>query len=227
MMPARGWVMGALLLAALPAAAAAQQAQPQAPRRPIDFSVGGMLLAPAPAGTSRATLQTASGGTLTLFAVESRFGPGVGPQATLGVSLSPAVWIEASGGWTWTTARSRISDDVESAPALTIDDRISRVTAEGAVLWYFADRGATAFFVRGGGGWMRELAGGNTLAEDGFVGGGGAGLRHWWRQNGAGRLKRLGLRVEGRVQLRWRGIAVGTGDLRPMPAASGLLVFGF
>lgn len=219
-------IIVAAALIAVPVRAQAQ-APAAAPPRFIDVSFGGSFLAPASAGSSSADLITPSGGRLTVFDVDSRFGPGYGVDAALGFRLSPAVWIEASGGWTWTSARSRISDDVELAATVTVTETISRVSGEGALVWYFADRGATAWFVRGSGGWMRELAGGNSLVEDGIVGSGGVGIRHFWRQNGAGAVKRMGVRIEGRVIVRTAGIAFGSSDLRIAPAASGLLVFGF
>ena len=215
-----------LLALTLPAPVFAQE-PPRPPRRPIDFSLGGSLIAPVGVGSSSATLITPSGGELTLFDVESRFGPGVGAEATLGVPVSGAFWIEASGGWSRVTARSRISDDVELAPALTLTETIMRVSGEGALMWYFSNRGPTSWFARGSGGWMREITGGNTVVEDGWLGSGGVGVRHWWRENGTGALKRMGLRAEGRVLLRTSGVAFGSRSLRIAPAASAFVVFGF
>lgn len=193
----------------------------------MEFSIGGALLAPATAGSSSAQLITSSGSRLTLFDVESRFGIGYGADAALGFRATPAVWIELSGGFTRTTARSEITDDFEDAADVTISETISRLSGEGAVVWYFADRGATAFFVRGSGGWMRELAGGNSLAEDGLIGSGGVGVRRWFQANRPGSLKRVGLRLEGRIIMRMKGLEFGSASLRLTPAASGLIVFGF
>jgi hypothetical protein len=220
----------ALVLAAallLVPAGAHAQAPAASPERWIDLALGGTFLAPAPAGSSTASLIAPSGSRLTLFDVESRYGIGYGADAGLGFRLSPRLWLEARGSWAWTSVRSRISDDVENAPSLTITETIARLAGEGAVLWYFADRGTTSFFLRGGGGWMRELAGGNSLVEDGIIGTAGAGLRHWWRQTGAGAVKRMGLRLEGRVLIRTGGLEFGSADLRITPAASGLLIVGF
>ena len=218
-------VMAAALLA-VPARAVAQ-APPVSSERGIDFSLGGTFLAPAPAGSSSADLIASSGSRLTLFDVESRFGPGLGADASLAFRASPSVWIEAAVGWSRTSAKSRISDDLENAPDVTITEPIARFSGEGAVVWYFADRGTTAFFVRGSGGWMRELAGDYTLGENGIIGSGGAGLRHWWRQDRSGAIKRVGLRLEGRIIVRTKGLEFGSNAVRATPAATALIVFGF
>lgn len=217
----------AVFLLCIGASPALAQAPPAAPGRPIELGLGGSLIAPSSVGSTSATLLTPSGGTLKLFDVESRFGVGYGVDATLGFRVARAVWVEASGGWSRATARSRISGDVEAAPATTATEPVSRVSGEGALVWYFADRGSTSWFIRGSGGWMRELVGGNSLVEDGFLGSAGAGLRRWWRENGKGSLKRMGLRVEGRLLLRSSGVAFGEKSLQIAPAASGLIVFGF
>jgi hypothetical protein len=214
-------------LSALPVQALAQVSPAPAPERGVELSVGGTFLAPAPAGSSSADLITSSGSRLTLFDVESRYGIGYGGDATLGFRLSPALWFEVAGGYTWTKAKSEITDDLEDAADVTISETISRASAEGALVWYFADRGTSAFFIRGSGGWMRELAGGNSLVEDGIIGSGGAGFRRWWRQNRPGGLKRIGLRLEGRLIVRAKGLEFGSANLRLTPAASGLIVFGF
>ena len=203
------------------------QALPVAGSRSIELSVGGTLMSPAPAGSSSATLITSNGSRLTVFEAESRTGPGFGADATLGFRLASGVWIEAAGGWSRATASTRVSGDVETAPALTVSETISRLSAEAGLLIYFADRGDTSWFVRGSGGWMRELVAGNALADDGVIATGGGGLRHWFRQNGAGAVKRVGVRAEGRLIVRTGGVAFGDAGLRLAPAGSVFIVFGF
>ena len=213
-------------LAIVPASAAAQQAPPS-PSRPIELSLGGTFLGPSSAGSATASLITPGGGSLDVFKVDSTFGIGYGGEVVLGFRIAPRLWIEGAGGFTRTTARSEISDDVENAPSVTLEETMSRVSAEGAVRIDIADRGATVWFVRGGGGWMRELAGGNSLADDGFVFSAGGGVRHWFRENGSGAVKRIGLRLEGRLVMPTRGIEFGSRTVRLTPAGAGAVIFGF
>jgi hypothetical protein len=219
-------LIAAALLAGIPSLVEAQQAAPMAPGRQIELSFGGTFAAPSPAGSATASLLTPGGANLDVFDVESRYGFGYGAEAGLSFGLGSRVFVEAVGAWTRTTARTEISDDLESADALTLTETLSRVSAEGALRIQIGD-GATSWFVRGSGGWMRELAGGNTLAEDGYIFSAGGGLRHWFRDAGAGALKRVGLRLEGRLVMRRRGIEFGSRDLRVAPVAAGSIIFGF
>jgi hypothetical protein len=219
----------ALVLLATPTSAAAQQAPaaPIAPARNIELSVGGLFAAPSPAGSASASLLTPGGSNLDVFDIDSTFGYGYGAEAIVGFRVAPRLWIEASGGITRTTARSEISSDLESGPSLTVSENLSRFSAEGAVRVDLADPGTTTWFVRGGGGWMRELAGGNALVENGFIFNAGGGVRHWFRDNRAGAVKQIGLRLEGRVMVRTAGIEFGSRSLRMGPGAAGALIFGF
>ena len=86
----------------------------------------------------------------------------------------------------------------------------------------------SAWFVRGSGGLMRETAGGNTLTGDGVIASGGLGLRHWWRTNGKGTFKRVGLRAwKAARTIRSGGISLGEDGIRFGPAGAAHLVFGF
>lgn len=215
--------------AAGPAAAQtpASTAKP-GPNRAKEFSVGAVLAGPSSVGSAAAELNDGSGSpSVTLFRVENRLALGYGVEANIAVELRRALWVEVSGGWTRSSVDSRITNDFEDAETETASLPMSRFLVEGAMLRYFRERGRTAWFIRVNGGWMRETAGGNTLTGDGLIAGGGLGFRHWWRTNGKGSVKRVGLRVEGRAVMRSGGISLGEKGLRFGPAGAGHIVFGF
>jgi len=200
---------------------------PRGPRRAMELNVGGAFLGPVSFGKASADLLRSDGSRLTLFETENRSSPGYGVEASLAFQMRRSIWAEVTGGFTQADLRTRISGDAESVGAETVTANLRRFTVQGAALWYFRVRGRTGWFVRGGAGWMRELAGESTLVEDGIIGHGGIGLRHWWRDGTRGTVKRIGLRLEFRADLRSSGITLGKSGLRVGPAAAGHLVFGF
>jgi hypothetical protein len=212
-------------------AASAQTSSTQArpgPKRGREFMIGGLIAGPMSVGSASAELPGGSGTPgITLFRVKNTLGIGFGVESNIGFELRKALWMEVSGGWTRSSVRSRIEDDFENAPDETISIPMSRFVVEGAVVRYFRDRGASAWFVRFDAGWMRETAGGNTLTGDGIIAGGGLGLRRWWRTSGKGSVKRIGLRIEGRAAIRSGGISVGEKAIRFGPAGTAHLVFGY
>ncbi len=225
---------GARLLAALIAAgsivAGAAPALAQAPpasSRPKEFTAGVTWLGPTSLGTANAEFLRADGSALTIFETDNSLGSGLGIHAGLGFQIRKALWGEVNGAWTRTSLETRISSDVENADFEPISTAVSRLAIEGSALWYFREKGKTGWFVRGGGGWMKELPEGNALAADGFTGTGGIGLRHWWREGTRAKPRRLGLRVEFRADLRSGGLTLGEGSLRITPVLAGTLVFGF
>ena len=219
-------MLAVVLAMGIPVSAAAQPAAPVSRDRQIELSLGGTFAAPAPAGSGSASLITPGGSNLDVFDLESTYGIGYGAEANLGFRVGPRLVIEAVGAWTRTTARTEVSDDVESAPGLTLTETISRGSVEGALRVQIGG-GATAWFVRGSGGWMRELAGGNSLVQNGYVFSAGGGLRRWLRENGSGSVKRIGVRIEGRLVMFTRGIEFGSRELRLAPVAAGSVIFGF
>ena len=218
---------------AVPAVAAAQTPasgqkpvaqQPAAPGGGKEFIVGGSWLGPVGMGTSSAELLRSNGTTLTLFDTDNSLGSGFGLTAGVGFSLTRSLWAEVLGGWSRATLRSDISGDFEDAEVELLRADIMRFSVEGAALWYFGAGGSNAWFVRGGGGWGRELDEGRALAEDTFQGTAGLGWRHWWGQP-KGRA-RSGLRASGGVEFRTGGLTLGEG-VRVGPTAAVHLFFGF
>lgn len=227
-MTARTCVMSGCLILATAAPVLAQTATAPSPRRPREFTVGGLFAGPASMGSSDA-VELGGPGTpsLTLFSTSNSLGVGGGVEASLGWRLRPALWVEVAGGLLKTTVRTHITDDFEGAADQTLSSGATRFSAEGALLWYLKDKGKTAWFVRGGGGFMREAVGDLSLADTGFIANGGFGVRHWWRMNGKGMFPRMGFRFEARGMLRAGGATLSSRSVTFGPAGAVALVFGY
>jgi hypothetical protein len=219
-----------LLAASTPALAQtpAAPARPRGPARPVDVTVGVTLAGPTSFGTSAQELIRSDGSRLTTFRTENRLAPGVGLEAHLGFQVTPRFWAEASGDWSRADLEARITSDIEGADDVTLAETASRFSVEGAARWHFLVRGKTSYFVRGSVGWMRDLVSNGALVADATVGSAGLGLRHWFREGAAGRrTRRLGVRVDGRVNIRTAGLTLGEAKVRYAPVAFGGFVFGF
>jgi hypothetical protein len=226
---ARCWVLGAVaMIFAAAGVADAQVPRPQPrPRRAKTLSFGGVWIAPLSLGSATAGFERPDGSQLVVFRAENDLSMGLGLEASFGVELNRNFWLEITGGWVRSDLRTRVSDDVESVPTDTLTEALSRFSVEGSALWYFRTRARTGYFVRGGAGWMRELTGGASLAEDGIVANGGLGVRHWWRDNPRGSFRRVGFRAEFRLNVRSKSLSQVESKLRISPAGAGLLVIGF
>jgi hypothetical protein len=217
---------GLLVVLAMPAQSWAQTQAPQPPRTPWELAVGGVMITPLSLGTVDANLQDGSGNPVTLFRARNDAGLGFGLEANIGAPVSPRVDVEFSGGWSRFDVRSAISDDFEDVPDVTLTETLTRFSVEGAVLYRFAGSGRTAWFVRGGGGWLRELSSDAALASDGLLVNAGVGVKYWARTNAAGQ-GRFGIRAEFRVLTRTGGIDIDDRSFRMWPVAAGSVVFKF
>jgi hypothetical protein len=171
----------------------------------------------ASVGTVNANEIVASGGAFPLFKVTNELGGAVGVNARIGKRVWRAFELEASASYSRPELRSTTTGDVESAPDLTATDRLRQITVEGAVLfstprWRI---GRATPFVSGGGGYLRQLHEGDTLAQDGQIYAFGGGVRvPLLARNG--RPRSLGLRADARAVVRARGAAPdGASHLSP------------
>jgi hypothetical protein len=144
-----------------------------------------------------------------------------------GRSVGSRLAVEATGTWTFTTIRAKVSTDIEGAPDATLTEDLSRVSVEGSARWRLAGDARRGLYVRAGAGWMRELAAGATLSETGVIGNVGAAMKYWWGASSSVQRRRLGLRLDGRAVLRSGGVDLGEGGVRLAPAASANLMIGF
>ncbi|HEX5215311.1 MAG TPA: hypothetical protein VFV98_07580 [Vicinamibacterales bacterium] len=204
----------------------AQTTARPAPRGPrgYEFTVAGAWVGPTSFGTSSADLLTPAGSTLTLFSTTNDLRPGYGLEMHLSKRVTPRFALEGSGTVTRATLRSKISLDFEDAADVEVTESLTRFTVTGAALWTLATRGQASYFIRGGAGWLRELVGDGALIEDGIVGDAGAGFKYM--KSGTGR-RRVGFRVEGRLEMRHSGVTLGEDKLRMSPVIAGGLIIGF
>jgi hypothetical protein len=169
-----------------------------------------------PLGSSSSDLTRPDGSALPIFAVETLGGGAVGGEARVAYALTRALTVEGVGTWSRLTVRTAVTNDIENAADVTIDNHLRRVTVEGAAVWSLVRGVRTTLFVRGSVGWMREMTDGLILAENGRVGTLGGGVKYWWRRADGSRP--LAFRVEGRAFARSRGVALGEPALQVTPA---------
>jgi len=220
-----GVTIAFLTVSVAPVGAQTRTSKPSS-KRAKEFLIGGIVTGPTSVGSATAELLNGAGEpAVNLFQVDNKLAMGFGVESSLGFQISNSLWLEVSGGWTSSSLESDIRADFEDAFDESISSSMSRFTLQGGVLKYFHDKGKSAWFVRGSAGWMRETAGGNTLTGDGIIAGGGLGWRHWWRTGG--KSGNVGLRVEGRADVRSGGISLGEKGIRFGPAGAAHLVFGF
>jgi hypothetical protein len=213
------------------AQASAQTARP--PQRPprlgtkVEIAAQATWNGPISFGQASQTLIKPDGTNLVVFNTDSRLAPGYGVEADLGVLIGKKFVAEISGSWSRATLESRITGDVEGADPITATASMDRFTIEGGGLWTIATRGRASFFVRGSAGWMREVAETSAFIEDGTIVHAGGGMKYWWRDRPRGTLRRFGVRIEGRAQVRSSGLTLREPATTIAPVISGGLVFGF
>jgi len=215
-------MLAGLAVLAWPSVAVAQAAAPR-----WELGVSLLWQGPMSAGSASADLIRPDGGVLPLLRTQADFGAGPGVEVRLATAVTRRLAAAVTGSWTRTDVRVRVTEDVDGAPPLTLAETVSRVAIEGAGLWTLATRPRASIYARAGAGWMREVAGGGLLVEDGGIGTVGAGVKYWWRLPPPGRGRALGLSAEGRAVVRSGGLRLGARGLRVSPAASVGLVMGF
>ena len=210
------------------AAAQTPPRKPATPGRPIDVAVGGLFIGPTSFGDADANETRPDGSPAPIFTTSNRIAPGFGAEVDLTFGITRRLAFEASGAWQRADFETKITADIEDADPFTSSLASSRFAVEGAALWTIHAKGRTEMFLRGSAGWMRELVGNGSLREDGILGSAGFGIKHWWRERITGaKRRRMGWRVDGRLQIRQTGLTLGDDKIRFAPLVFGGIVFGF
>jgi hypothetical protein len=191
----------------------------------IEFGVSGLAGGPVSFGTAAADLQRPDGTPLVLFDTESRQSPEFGLRLHLGAPVTRRVSVEMAGSVSRAWLETTVRDDLEGAPGVTLSEPFLRLTVEGAVVWTVAGTERLSWFVRGSGGWMRELIGERVLGENAAVAHAGIGMKYWGPRRAPGRA-RYGFRLEGHVATRWNGTALDGGRIHLAPVVTAGLIIG-
>ena len=209
-----------MLTSASPAAA-------QARKGSWEIAPGAIWFSGVDLGSSTATLERPGGGEFDLFTTETRITPAVGAGATISYFFRPRLAFEAGFSYARPGAATRVDDDAEGAPAVTATVGLQQYLIEGNLRWYLArTRGGWRPFIRGGGGYLRQLDDSNAHVETGSLAHAGLGGDRVLRERASGRLRRAGVRLDARVQGRSGGFDVDD-KLRLGFAAGASMFFGF
>lgn len=209
-----------VLIAASPAGA-------QARKGSWEIAPGAVWFSGIDLGSSTATLERPGGGEFDLFTTETRITPGFGAGATIAYFFRPRLAFEAGFSYARPGAATRVDDDAEDAPAVTADVGLQQYLIEGNLRWYLVRmRGGWRPFIRGGGGYLRQLDDSNAHVETGSIAHVGLGGDRALRDRATGRLRRIGVRLDARVQGRSGGFDVDD-KLRIGLAAGAAMFFGF
>jgi hypothetical protein len=227
------WTVGlSLVLLIVCAASTSAQTAEERPAHRVEGTIGGLWLGGAGLGSSTAALRANTTGTpspFNLFTTESRFGSAPGLDARVGYGLTKRITVEAGLVFSRPEIRTRVSNDVENAPGLTVVEPVEQYFVDGAVVLLldrFAIGGRTVPFVSGGAGYLRQLHEGQTLVETGQVYHLGGGVKHWFTLRDRGFVRGAGVRVDGRLYLLVKGIEFED-HVRPHGAIAGSLFVTF
>jgi hypothetical protein len=178
-------------------------------------------------GRSTATLEEPGGGEFELFTTETSLEQAFGAAVTLSFFATPRVAFEAGFSYSRPSAATRVRDDAEEAPPIRSTVGLQQYLIEGNLRWYLKrSRGAWRPFLRGGGGYLRQLDDSNAHIETGTTAQAGIGVDRAFRERTRGTLRRVGLRLDARAVGRWGGFDVDD-KLRVGFSAGALLFLGF
>ena len=214
-------------------AAASAQAQTTAdrPQARVEVEVGGGLLGGAPLGSGDANIlaNNPTRQPFRMFSADTRMARAGALHLRAGVALTRRFGVEGGVVVGHPEVRTSLSADVESAPPLTVVERIDQYFVEASVIvmleQWRVGRG-TVPFAAAGGGYLRQLHEGLTVVEQGHLYHAGGGVKHWLVARDRGRVRTAGVRADARMYFLAKGVAFEDGP-RPHAAISGSVFVGF
>jgi hypothetical protein len=207
-------VAAACLLVAGVARAQTVSAAPQRHRVELTAGIawfGGVALG---AGSADLTRNQTPPSPYPIFKTDSSIASAIGFDGRIAFALTPRVAIEGGFSYAAPNLETRVSGDVESAPAVTATERLSQYGVDGSVVvhltrWHL---GAHAVpFVYGGAGYLRQAHERDILVATGHAFHAGGGVKYVFRRS-QGFLKNLGVRGDARVSFRSGGVELDTDE---------------
>lgn len=221
-------VFALALTAVYPASA---QTRNLAPPERIEVSGGAGWIGGASVGAVDAELRaaTVSQSPFRLFSTDSRFGGAATFHVTAGFALTRRFAVEGGVTVSHPELRASISEDVESAPPITIAERIDQYSIDANLVVMIRELAIgqqTVPFVSAGAGYLRQLHAGQTVVEHGHVFHAGGGIKHWLLIRRQGLIRGAGVRADAHLYLMSGGIAFEDHP-RPHGAVSGSVFLAF
>lgn len=200
----------AVLSAGIPAAA---QTGESLPVRRMEVDAGAGWLAGAGLGSSDASLRAAAEGPamFRLFTVDGRLTAGPTIHARAGFAFNQRIGVEGTVTVGRPELRVSVSNDAESAPAISVAERVDQYAIDFGVIFLVHELRIgrrTLPFVAGGAGYLRQLHEGRTLVEEGHFFHAGGGVKHWVVVRDRGLISAIGLRGETRLYVMSGGIRI-------------------
>jgi hypothetical protein len=203
--------------------AGAQTLKPKPKNLEVDAGflwTGGASLGSAPVNETKP-----DGSPFAQASTTSQIKAGPGAEVRLAYRLHGSIWVEAIGAWSRTTFATTVTGDTEGAANVVATEAASQFTVAGAVVFCLPRHGKIEPFVRGGGGWMRQVSSGFFVGENGTIGDVGGGVKYWVRDRP--KSVPIGIRIEGRVVIQSGGFILGTRARRLSPAFAAAAIFRF
>jgi hypothetical protein len=180
-----------------------------------ELAAGVTWSGPAAFGSRDASLTTAAGSRYRLFSASTDLAGAPALDLRLGRRLTRLVQAEIVAAYSSPMLTTSISNDVETGAASVASESIRQITIVGAIVvsvprWRVGRR--ILPFVTGGGGYLRQLHEGDTLAQTGriFHVGGGATIPMASRARPRG-VKQFGIRADVRALMSTGGVALDGG----------------
>jgi hypothetical protein len=207
-------VFSACVFCAQGGIARAQNAAEPLPGR-YEVAAGVTWSGPAAFGSRDASLTTAAGTRYRLFSASTELAGAPALDVRLGLRLTRLVQAEIVAAYSSPVLATSVSNDAETGAATVASESIRQITIVGAIVvalprWRVGSR--ILPFVTGGGGYLRQLHQGETLAETGLIYhvGGGATIPMGSRARPRG-VKQFGIRTDVRALITTGGVALDGG----------------
>jgi hypothetical protein len=195
--------------------------------RGTEFDLGMSFLPPVSMGSPNINFTAPSGAPFAVAHTASGTGASFGLEVRIGLRVRQRMSFEMAGAWSHVSFQTSVTSDVEASP-ITVSIGASRFAVGGATLFRLSSRGRKEVFALATASWMREVSQLSTsgLYADGAIVDGGLGVKLWFREQGKGRVKRVGLRIEGRAGMRTGGLKLDAKSVHFTSAFIGSLIIG-
>jgi hypothetical protein len=226
MITASRLLVGALVFAVCGGTAQAQSSG-QAVAGAWEAAFGIAWIGTSPSGTIDATLTGPTGDRVRLFSTSTELASTPALDARFGRRITRVIQGEVSASYARPELQTKLSADAEGGPDAVASESLRQIAILGGVVAWLPRFASVRPFVAGGGGYLRELHEGDTLAQGGgaYYAGGGIAIA-LGESSRPRKVKAVGVRVDGRALFRSGPLAID-GQTHAAPALTASLFARF